>query len=172
MSETLVSISAEETLTETVMAAAMVIDTTWALNVTTLAPVVVTSACLMAQQAAAIALRAAGDIIPAQAGATELMLRAANRERLPAPHTLPFQSEARQSFDRMVAARNSYMHPRGETWEVDKKVMGEGLMTAVRIVRHLIIIQPIVPGLIPQRDVKEFENNLQNLDDFGGFYAP
>ena len=171
MSEILVSISAEDALTETVMAAATVIDTTWALSITTLTPIVVTSACLMAQQAAAIALRAAGDIIPAQAGATELILRAANRERLPAPHTLPFQSEARQSFDRMVTARNSYMHPRGEAWEIEKRVMGEGLITAVRIVRHLIIVQPIVPNLIPQRDVKTFADNLQTLDDFGDFYA-
>lgn len=162
-------LSAEASLVEAVTFTSMATGMSWHIN--SLAPMMVTGAALMAQQAAAIALRAAGDIIPAQAGATELVLRAANRERLPPPHTLPFQSEARHAFDRMVAARNKFMHPRGESWEVAPAVLGRGLMTSVRIVRHLILIQPILPDLIPARDQKEFASDLQIIDDFGDFYA-
>lgn len=106
-------------------------------------PWIVTGGVLMAQQAAAIALRAAGDSIPAQAGATELLLRAASKDRLPAPFTLPFGMAARQSFDRLVEARNAFMHPRGTLLHISQETLARGLPVAARSVRHLILTQPV-----------------------------
>lgn len=106
-------------------------------------PWLVTGAVLMAQQAAALALKAADDTIPEQAGATELLLRAANRDRLPPPYTLPFGMAARHGFDRLVEARNSYMHPRGMSWFVSENTLARGLPVATGTVRHLLLTQPI-----------------------------
>ena len=111
-------------------------------------PWLATGAVLMAQQAAALALTTADDAIPAQAGATELLLRAASRDRLPSPYTLPFGMAARQSFDRLVEARNSFMHPRGTAWQISDHTLSLGLPVAVQTVRHLVLVQPIEPGLI------------------------
>lgn len=106
-------------------------------------PWLVTGAVLMAQQAAALALKAADDVIPEQAGATELLLRAANRDRLPAPYTLAFGMAARQGFDRLVEARNSFMHPRGLAWFVSDETLVRGLPITTATVRHLLLTQPV-----------------------------
>ena len=111
-------------------------------------PWVVTGAVLVAQQAAVLALRAAGDAIPAQAGGTELLLRAASKDRLPAPFTLPFGAAARQSFDRLVEARNAFMHPRGVLWHISADTLHRAMPVATRTVRHLILTQPILPDLV------------------------
>ncbi|MEM1088376.1 MAG: hypothetical protein AAGH90_11660, partial [Pseudomonadota bacterium] len=110
-------------------------------------PWLVTGAVLIAQQAAALALKAADDTIPAQSGATELLLRAANKDRLPAPYTLPFGMASRQSFDRLVDARNSFMHPRGVAWFVSSDTLARGLPVATGTVRHLMITQPVMRDL-------------------------
>jgi len=114
----------------------------------TSAPWLITGAVLMAQQAAAIALRAAGDSIPAQVGAAEILLRAASKDRLPAPFTLPFGTAARQGFDRLVEARNTFAHPRGTTWFASSDTLSRGVPIAVRTVRHLILVQPILNDLV------------------------
>lgn len=126
-------------------------------------PWIVTGSVLMAQQAAAIALRAAGDSIPAQAGATELLLRAASKDRLPAPYTLPFGLAARQSFDRLVEARNAFMHPRGTLWHVSRETLARGLPVAARAVRHLMLTQPVkfIKSSVDQED--EIRSNLSAI---------
>lgn len=132
-------------------------------------PWVVTGGVLMAQQAAVIALRAAGDSIPAQAGGTELLLRAASKDRLPAPFTLPFGAKARQDFDRLVEARNSFMHPRGAPWSVSADTLARGMPVATRCVRHLILTQPILNDLVSPAQQTELQNGLQAIDVFAEF---
>ena len=135
----------------------------------TSAPWLATGGVLMAQQAAAIALRAAGDSIPEQVGATEILLRAASKDRLPAPFTLPFGAAARQGFDRLVQARNSFMHPRGITWFVSSDTLVRGLPVAVRTVRHLILTQPVLQDLVPLADQADLKSGLGAIDDFAAF---
>lgn len=132
----------------------------------TSAPWLVTGTVLMAQQAAAIALRAAGDSIPAQAGATELLLRAASKGRLPVPFTLPFSSSARQSFDQLVEARNAFMHPRAIEWHVTPQALVRGLPISTRIVRHLILIQPILTDLVSPSQQRQIESGLSDIEAF------
>ncbi len=124
----------------------------------------VTGAVLMAQQAAAMALRSAGDSIPEQVGATEIMLRAASKDRLPAPYTLPFGSAARHGFARLVEARNAFMHPRGVSWYASPETLVRGLPVAVRGVRHLILTQPVVPDLVSPVDQASIADDLESLD--------
>ena len=134
-------------------------------------PWVVTGGVLMAQQAAVIALRAAGDSIPAQAGGTELLLRAASKDRLPAPFTLPFGSAARHAFARLVDARNAFMHPRGATWFVSANTLQYGMPVATKVVRHLILTQPILNDLVSPAEQDRLRSDLQAIDAFAEFLA-
>ncbi len=137
----------------------------------TSAPWLVTGSVLMAQQAAAIALRAAGDSIPAQVGATELLLRAASKDRLPAPFTLPFGAAARQGFDRLVEARNGFAHPRGITWFVSADTLARGLPVALRSVRHLILTQPILKDLVSPDQQSVMNADLNAIAGFAEFLS-
>ena len=131
------------------------------------APWLVTGAVLLAQQAAALALKAADDTIPAQSGAPELLLRAANRDRLPPPYTLPFGMASRQSFDRLVDARNSFMHPRGVAWFVSDETLARGLPVATGTVRHLMLTQPVTPELCSEPAMlSEALADIDTLADF------
>ncbi|MEL6725775.1 MAG: hypothetical protein AAFP81_13005 [Pseudomonadota bacterium] len=132
-------------------------------------PWVVSGGVLMAQQASVLALRAAGDAIPAQAGGTELLLRAASKDRLPAPYTLPFGTAARQSFDRLVEARNAFMHPRGTLWHVSAETLSRGLPVATRVVRHLILTQPILPDLVSPKAQSQLADDLEAIDATAAF---
>jgi len=132
-------------------------------------PWVVTGGVLMAQQAAVIALRAAGDSIPAQAGGTELLLRAASKDRLPAPFTLPFGASARHRFDRMIEARNAFMHPRGATWFVSADTLSRGMPEATRAVRHLLLTQPVLNNLVSPAEQDRLRADLQAIDTFAEF---
>ena len=127
-------------------------------------PWVVVGGVLMAQQAAVIALRAAGDTIPAQAGGTELLLRAASKDRLPAPFTLPFGSKARHDFDRLVEARNAFMHPRGTLWHVSSDTLVRGLPVATRTVRHLILTQPVLADLVSPDQQNQLDDDLSAIN--------
>ena len=137
----------------------------------TSAPWLVTGSVLMAQQAAAIALRAAGDGIPAQVGATELLLRAASKDRLPAPFTLPFGAAARQSFDRLVEARNTFAHPRGVTWFVSADTLVRGIPVALRTVRHLILTQPVLNDLVSPDQQRVMNADLNAIAGFAEFLS-
>ncbi|MEM9573450.1 MAG: hypothetical protein AAF996_18450 [Pseudomonadota bacterium] len=134
-------------------------------------PCVVIGGVLMAQQAAVIALRAAGDSIPAQAGGTELLLRAASKDRLPAPFTLPFGATARQRFDRLVEARNSFMHPRGLTWHVSNETLSRGMPVATKTVRHLILTQPILNDLVSPSEQEKLADDLEQINACAEFLA-
>ncbi len=125
----------------------------------------------MAQQAAAIALKAAGDGIPAQAGATEIVLRAASKDRLPVPYTLPFGSSNRRDFERLVEARNGFMHPRALSWHVTPQTLARGLPVAVNIVRHLVLTQPIVPDLIGVDEQTSLHDCLEQIAALADFLA-
>ena len=132
-------------------------------------PWVGTGGVLMAQQAAVLALRAAGDAIPTQAGGTELLLRAASKDRLPAPFTLPFGAAARQSFDRLVEARNAFMHPRGTLWHVSADTLSRGMPVAAGAVRHLILTQPVLDDLVPPSVQEDLRKSLQAIEAFAEF---
>jgi len=133
------------------------------------APWLVTGAVLIAQQACALALNAAGDAIPAQSGASELLLRAASKARLAPPHTLPFGSSARRDFDRLVEARNSFMHPRAQVWHITPQTLARGLPVATGTVRHLILTQPVMPDLIGSGAQGELQDCLEQIEVLAEF---
>ena len=132
-------------------------------------PWLVTGAVLMAQQAAAIALRAVGDTIPEKSGATEILLRAAHADRLPSPYTLPLPSHARRCFDALVDARNAHMHPRAGAWHVSPPTLARGLPVATAAVRHLILMQPVVPDLVTPSAVGALSEDLSAIEALAEF---
>ncbi|MDJ0919782.1 MAG: hypothetical protein QNI84_01535 [Henriciella sp.] len=131
----------------------------------------VTGACALAQQAAVLALKAAGDTIPAQTGASELLLRAASKDRLPPPYTLPLTAAARRDFDRLVECRNSFMHPRGLAWHVTPDTLARGLSVVVASVRHLLLIQPVRAELVASPQRVDIEAGLADLTALAEFLA-
>lgn len=166
-SQSLPSISAEAALAGTVRFAGQQADEV--LDRSESLPWLVTACVLASQQAAALALRSVGDDIPEQVGATEILLRAANVSRLPAPFTLPLTSSDRRDFDLLVEARNMAVHPRGRTWHVTARTLARGLPVATRSVRHLVLVQPPVPNLVGQNQAAEIENGLQAIDALAVF---
>ena len=130
----------------------------------------VTGTVLLAQQAAALALKAAGDAIPAQVGAAEILLRAASKDRLTAPYTLPFGSGQRRDFDLLVVARNGFMHPRAGSWHVTSRTLARGLPVATGAVRHLILTQPILPDLISPAAQDGLQDCLEQIEAVAEFF--
>lgn len=120
-------------------------------------------ACALAQQAAVLALKAAGDTIPDQAGASELLLRAASKDRLPPPFTLPLTASARRDFDRLAESRNSFMHPRGLTWHISPDTLARALPVVADTVRHLVLTQPVTTDLIGNADRNMVIDGLADL---------
>ena len=120
-------------------------------------PFLVTGLVLMAQQAASLALKEAGDLIPAQTGATELLLRCASPKHLPQPCTLPFEADRRRRFDQLVERRNAFMHPRGMDWIIADPCLSDGLDTVGFITDHLHLTQPVNAACLsaPQRAALE-----------------
>lgn len=129
----------------------------------------VTGTVLMAQQAAALALNASGDSIPEQVGASEILLRAGSKDRLASPYTLSFTSSARRDFDLLVEARNSFMHPRANSFHVTPRTLARGLPVAAGVVRHIVLTQPVVPDLVSpqgQHDLRDYLDALDALAEF------
>ena len=135
------------------------------------APWLVTCGVLSAQQAAAIALRAVGDGIPQQSGATELLLRAATKDRLPPPYTLPFSLASRRAFERLVEARNAYMHPRGMTWFVSQDTLALGLPVICASIRHLILTQPALADLVSPAEAARIDDSLRDVEALASFLS-
>jgi len=127
------------------------------------------TAVLAAQQAAALALSAVGDLIPEQSGATEILLRATSPARLPPPYTLNLSATNRRAFDGLVAARNAFMHPRARPWHMTALTLSRGLPVVCDAVRHLVIIQPAVPDMIAPSDVAIIETQMADLDALAAF---
>jgi hypothetical protein len=132
-------------------------------------PVLVCDMVLAAQQAAALALCAVGDRIPEQAGATELLLRAASPARLPAPYTLPLPRSMRRDFEALVAARNAIMHPRGACWQILPMPLSAGLKASLAIIRHLILIQPVLADLVSPQQGEAITRDLVAVDALAEF---
>ncbi|MBR9833639.1 MAG: hypothetical protein GYB42_00235 [Alphaproteobacteria bacterium] len=164
---TLSALPPEEALVETAGFAA--VHAGLCLDAPASLPWLVSASVLMAQQACALALKAAGDHVPTQAGATELLLRASARARLPAPHTLPFSGASRRSFDALVEARNAHMHPRAAIWHITPPTLARGLPAACDVVRHLILVQPVLPDMVSPTGQKALDEHLRGIEALAEF---
>lgn len=132
-------------------------------------PALVCDVVLAAQQAAALSLSAVGDRIPDKAGTTELLLRAANVNRLPAPFTLSLSRSRRQDFEALVTARNEVMHPRGLAWHIRTDALAAGLVACTEVIRHLTVTQPVVPDLVSPAQRPDLLTSLDTLEALADF---
>lgn len=110
-------------------------------------PWLVTGAVLMAQQACVLALSEAGAEIPVMPGPAELVARVADPTVLAQPYTAPLKPAEHRAFETLAGARNRVMHPAPGGLDVEASALPAGLLVAVKLVRHLVITQPVRPGV-------------------------
>ena len=63
------------------------------------------------------------------------------------------------------------MHPRAEAWHVSDETLADGLPVATGAVRHLIVVQPVVPDLIAPDQVSALEDALAEIEALAEFLS-
>ncbi|MEQ9314501.1 MAG: hypothetical protein RLN72_01540 [Henriciella sp.] len=130
----------------------------------------VTGAVLMVQQAAVLALSEAGADLPVLPGPGELVARVADPADLPQPYTAPLKPEDHRALDRIIAARNDVMHPKPGDLGLHAEDLPDGLMVAVKLVRHLMLTQPVRPSMVEQGDAAEMSHSLDLIESSVDFW--
>lgn len=130
----------------------------------------VTGAILMVQQACVLALSEADAEMPAMPGPNELVVRVADPAILPQPYTAPLKPNDHRRLERLVAARNDVMHPRPGGLRLDVAPLPDGALTAVKIVRHLVLTQPVRPSMVAAGDAAAISHSLQLIESSVDFW--
>lgn len=73
----------------------------------------------------------------------ELLRRCADPAFLAPPYTLPLPHETAAAFDDLIELRNTFLHFSQDGWSVDLRELPALIHAAVRIVRHLAVVQPV-----------------------------
>ena len=145
--------------------AIMVIETETSL------PWLVTGAVLMVQQACVMALSEAGAELPAMPGPGELVARAADPAYLEQPFTAPLRPDDHRAIEWVVAARNDVMHPRAKGLNLDARPLPQGLLACTKLVRHLVITQPVRPSMMDGHDAVVVNDALALIETSADFWA-
>ncbi|WP_084420651.1 hypothetical protein [Henriciella litoralis] len=153
-----ISSSLADTAKFTAVHAALVSETDESL------PWLVTGAVLMVQQACVMSLSEAKAEIPAMPGPAELVARVADPATLAQPYTAPLLAADHRAFERVVGARNDVMHPRASGLLLDGAPLPDGLLVAVRLVRHLAITQPVRPSMMEASDAARLGDALSQIE--------
>lgn len=133
-------------------------------------PWLVTGAVLMVQQASVLALSEAGAEIPLMPGPSELVARVGDPAYLPQPFTAPLKPEDYRAFEKVVAARNDVMHPRAHGVSPQPETLPDGLMVAVKLVRHLVLTQPVRPSMVAATEADILRAVLKQIEDSVDFW--
>lgn len=124
----------------------------------------VTGAVLMVQQACVLSLSEAGAELPLMPGPGELVARVSDPAVLEQPYTAPMKSGDHRAFERVVAARNDVMHPKPAGLAVDAAVLPDGLIVAAKLVRHLVLTQPVRPSSVTPAAATALDNALKQVE--------
>ena len=133
-------------------------------------PWLVTGAVLMVQQASVLALSEAGAEIPLMPGPGELVARVGDPACLPQPFTAPLRPADYRAFERVVAARNDVMHPRAHGVSLQSSTLPDGLMVAVKLVRHLVLTQPVRPSMLAETEADILRAVLKQIEENVDFW--
>jgi len=133
-------------------------------------PWLLTGAVLMVQQAATMALSEAGAELPVMAGPGELVARVANADYLAQPYTAPMKPDHHRALDAVIAARNSFMHPKPAGLALDMAGLPAGLDVAVGLVRHLVLTQPVRPSMVGQPQAASIRHSLELVETSVDFW--
>jgi len=123
-----------------------------------------TGAVLMVQQACTLALSEAGADLPAMPGPAELVARVADAEHLAQPFTAPLKPAHHRALDAVIAARNSFMHPRPDGLAIEARGLPDGVEVATGLVRHLILTQPVRPSMVSASEAASIRHALDHID--------
>lgn len=134
------------------------------------APWLVTGAVLLVQQAATLALSEADAELPVMPGPGELAVRTADAQHLPQPYTAPLKPEAFRALEAVIAARNRVMHPHPAGLELEVATLPDGLFVASRLVRHLILTQPVRPSMVSESHAKSIRESLRLMETSVDFW--
>lgn len=130
----------------------------------------VTGAVLMVQQASVLALSEAGADLPVLPGPGELVARVADPANLPQPYTAPMKPEDHRALERVVAARNDVMHPKPGGLGLRAEDLPDGLVIAVKLVRHLLLTQPVRPSMVEAGDAAALAHSLDLIESSVDFW--
>ncbi|MGB3627468.1 MAG: hypothetical protein WA989_16680 [Henriciella sp.] len=130
----------------------------------------VSGAILMVQQACVLALSEAGADMPAMPGPNELVVRVADPAILPQPYTAPMKPDDHRALERVVAARNDVMHPRPGGLHLEADMLPDGVLTAVKLVRHLLLTQPVRPSMVEASDAAAVSHSLELIESSVDFW--
>lgn len=133
-------------------------------------PWLLTGAVLMVQQSATLALAEAGAELPAMPGPGELVARIANADCLAQPYTAPVKPEHHRAFDAVIAARNSFMHPKPDGLALEAASLPAGLQVSVDLVRHLILTQPVRPSMVGDAHAASISHSLELVETSVDFW--
>ena len=104
---------------------------------------VVVGSVLMVQQAATMDLHGVGADLPVMASPGELVARVTDPDILEQPFTVMLKPHEFRAFDKIVDARNRFMHPKPDRPALAISAVVEGLVVCAKLVRHLVVTQPV-----------------------------
>ena len=138
-------------------------------------PWLVTGAVLMMQQACTLALHEAEAELPVMPGPGELAVRVGDEACLVQPYTVPLKPEHYRALEELINARNGVMHPKPDGLDIETGGLPDGLVVATRLVRHLVITQPVRPSMVDTDEAASIGHSLELIDsavDFWRTVAP
>ena len=133
-------------------------------------PWLLTGAVLLVQQACTLSLAEAGAALPAMPGPGELVARVSDVDHLPQPYTAPLRPEDHRALDAVIAARNSVMHPKPDGLSLAMAGLPDGLVAAGKLVRHLVLIQPVRPSMVGDAQATSIRHSLDLVETSVDFW--
>lgn len=133
-------------------------------------PWLLTGAVLMVQQACTLALAEVGAELPAMPGPGELVARVSDPDHLPEPYTAPLRPDDFRALDAVTGARNSFMHPKADGLALSLDTLPGGLMATVKLVRHLILTQPVRPSMVGKAEAASIRHSLDLIETSVDFW--
>ncbi|MEE2877558.1 MAG: hypothetical protein VX593_01015 [Pseudomonadota bacterium] len=137
---------------------------------TTSAPWLLTGAVLLVQQSCTLALSEAGAELPAMPGPAELVARVSDSQHLPQPYTAPMKPEQFRALNTMIAARNSFMHPKPDGLSLNQAELPDGVLVASHLSRHLILTQPVRPSMVGDEHAASIRESLRLVETSVDFW--
>lgn len=126
-------------------------------------PWLLTGAVLLVQQACTLALSEAGAELPAMPGPGELVARVSDPDHLAQPYTAPLKAKHHHILAAVIAARNSFMHPKPDGLALEMTGLPEGVDVAAGLVRHLLLTQPVRPSMLGSAGAASIGQSLDQI---------
>ena len=78
--------------------------------------------------------------------------------------------EAEARLDAVIAARNSFMHPKPDGLALEMAGLPEGLLVTCHLTRHLILTQPARPSMVSEERAASIRESLRLAESSVDFW--